>query len=109
MSFTNRPWDAGAMSKGKEAGAYCACCLIDLNTGGKKIKSKCKLPVRSTPGGAWNLNAMSAAAAVLAGGRGGVHAPAAAKRKAARKLVRLYRQAKRQPPSALLRVAGMKR
>lgn len=107
MPFTNSPWDAGAVKSGQEAGAYCSCCLIDMNTG-EKAKDACKLPVRSTPGGAYNLNAMSAAAAALAGARGGLDAPAEKKRTAARKLVRLYREAKREPPPALLRVAGQR-
>ena len=105
MAFSSSPWDAGKVKASQEAGAYCRCCLMDLNMG-EKTKDACKLPVRSTPGGAYNLNAMSAAAAALAGARGGLNAPAEEKRKAARRLVRLYRQAKKEPPPALLRVAG---
>ena len=105
MPFSDAPWDAGKVKAGQEPGPYCSCCLIDLNTG-EKVKDQCKLPVRSTPGGPYNLNAMAAAAAVLAGGRGGVDAPPEKKRSAARKLVRLYREAKKNPPPALLRAAG---
>jgi hypothetical protein len=96
------------VKSGQEAGAYCQCCLIDLNSGGEKVKDQCKLPVRATPGGPYNVNAMSAAAAALAGARGGVNAPAAKKKSVARRLVRLYREADREPPPALLRVAGMR-
>lgn len=107
MSFTSGPWDAAGVKSGQEAGPYCACCLMDLNEGAK-VKDRCKLPVRSTPGGPYNLNAMAAAAAALAGGRGGLDAPGDEKRKAARKLVRLYREAGKEPPAALRRVAGMR-
>ena len=105
MGFTNKPWDAAVVKRNLEAGDYCRVCLIDTNTG-EKVKVKCKLPVRHAPGGPYNLNAMSAAASALAGGRGGVNAPSEKKKAAARKLIRLYRQAKREPPASLRRVAG---
>ena len=105
MSFTNKPWDAAAVKRNLEAGDYCQCCLIDFNEG-EKVQAKCKLPVRHTPGGPYNLNAMSAAASALAGGRGGVNAPVDKKKAAARKLIGLYREAKREPPPSLKRVAG---
>jgi len=108
MPFTSAPWDGGAVESGQEAGAFCRCCLIDLNEG-EKSKGQCKLPVRSTPGGPYNVNAMAAAAAALAGARGGLSAPAEDKRKAARRLVGLYREAKKEPPAGLLRAAGMRR
>lgn len=75
MPFTSSPWDAGAVESSQEAGAYCRCCLIDLNEG-EKSKGQCKLPVRATPGGPINTNAMGAAAGSLAGSRGGLNAPA---------------------------------
>lgn len=103
MPFTSALWDGGAVESGQEAAEFCRCCLIDLNEG-EKAKAMCKLPVRATPGGPVNLNAMAAAAAALAGARGGLDAPAEAKRAAARKLVRLYREAEREPPAGLLRV-----
>jgi len=105
MSFTNKPWDKAAVSRNLNEADYCKVCLIDMNEG-EKIKAKCKLPVRHTPDGPYNLNAMSAAASVLAGGRGGIDAPSDKKRSAARKLIRLYRQAEREPPPSLRRVAG---
>lgn len=105
MPFTSSPWDAAVVERGQEAGPFCQCCLIDLNEGEGKTKGLCKLPVRSSPGGPYNLTAMGAAAAALAGARGGLDAPPDAKRKAARKLVRLYREAEREPPAGLLRVA----
>lgn len=110
MPFVSSPWDAGAVKAAQEAGAYCRCCLMDLNASGQeKTKDNCKLPVRARPGGPINTNAMGAAAGALAGSRGGLDAPADAKRSAARKLVRLYREAKREPPAGLLRAAGMRK
>jgi hypothetical protein len=104
MPFTNAPWTQPSTQL--DADDYCATCLIDLNPGGEeKVKANCKLPIRSTPRGPYNLKAMAAAAAALAGARGGVDAPAAEKRKAARKLVRLYREADREPPETLVRIA----
>jgi len=105
MPFTSAAWDGGKVESSQDAGAFCRCCLIDLNTG-EKTKGACKLPVRSSPAGPYNLNAMGAAAAALAGARGGLDAPPEAKRKAARKLARLYREAGRTPPQGVLRVAG---
>ena len=105
MPFTDTPWE-NPQSR-LNTNDYCAVCLIDLNPSGQpKIKANCKLPVRSTPGGAYNRNALRAAAAALAGARGGVQAPANAKRKAARKLVRLMREAGITVGESLLRIAG---
>jgi hypothetical protein len=108
MSFSTSPWDASKVKSSQEAASYCRCCLIDTNKGGDKIKDNCKLPVVSTPGGPYNWHAMAAAAVALAGGRTPLQAPADAKRKAARKLVGLYRQFKKEPPASLLRIAGMR-
>ena len=89
----------------KDAADFCAACLIDLNAPNEeKIKSKCKLPIRE-PGGVLNRNAIHAAAASLAGARGGVQAPPEAKRKAARRLLSLYREMDEEPPESLRRLA----
>ena len=107
MAFTNSAWDGDAVESRLEPGAYCSVCLIDMNEGGgEKTKQKCKLPVRAQPGGAYNLNAMTAAAGALAGARGGLNAPAEQKRKAARRLLRLYREAGKEAPAGVKRVAG---
>lgn len=76
-------------------------CLIHLHDGPPTSKGQCKLPVR-TPSGALNKNGVFAAAAALAGARGGVNAPADAKAKAARSLATFYNQlGKKAPPSVL--------
>lgn len=106
MPFTNAPWDGGAVESGQSAEAFCRCCLIDANEGGEKSKAACKLPIRSTPGGPYNTNAIAAAAAALAGARGGVDASPELKRRAARKLLSLYSELGRPAPDALKRIAG---
>lgn len=56
-------------------------------------------------GRALNRAGVHQAAAVLAGARGGVDAPKEAKREAARKLLRLYRELDDEPPESLEKVA----
>ena len=106
MPFSNKPWGAISEADYPDAEQFCSACLIDLNPEGRpKTKAACKLPVRE-PGGAYNRNAIHAAAAALAGARGGVDAPPEAKRRAARRLVRLYREMGEEPPEAIRRMAA---
>ncbi len=106
MPISDKPWGQVSESDYKDPESFCAACLIDLNESGKpKTKDKCKLPIRE-PGGALNRNAVHAAAAALAGARGGVQAPSEEKRKAAKKLMRLYRELKEEPPESLKRLSG---
>ena len=106
--FDLSSWDASVWN-GKSAEEYCAACLIDENKpGAKKIKAKCHLPVKKPGAKKYNLRAVFAAA----GGRGitrlkGVSAEA--KRKAARKIIALYRKAGEVAPPTIYRIAGMKR
>lgn len=105
MPFSDKPWGNVSEADYKDASAFCDACLIDLNKAGdEKVKGLCKLPIQE-PGGTYNRNAIHAAAAVLAGARGGVQAPPEEKRKAARKLVRLYSETKEEPPESLKRIA----
>ena len=106
MPFTDAAWESPESRL--DAADYCAVCLIDLNEGREKVKGNCKLPVRSTPGGPYNRNALRAAAAALAGARGGLDAPPEAKRSAARRLVRLMREAGINVGESLLRMAGQR-
>lgn len=104
--FSDKPWGSISEADYRDADAFCAACLIDLNPPGKdKTKANCKLPVKE-PGGAYNRNAIHAAAAALAGARGGVQAPPEEKRRAARALIRLYRQMNEEPPESLKQIAG---
>ncbi|MCL6611185.1 MAG: hypothetical protein K6T66_06570 [Peptococcaceae bacterium] len=108
MPISDKPWGSISESDYKDAEAFCKACLIDMNEPGKpKVKGRCKLPVRE-PGGALNRNAVHTAAAALAGARGGVDAPLAEKRKAARKLLALYQELKEEPPESIKRLAGAK-
>lgn len=108
MPISNKPWGNISESDYKDAASFCKASLIDLNeSGAEKVKAKCKLPVYE-PGGALNRNAVHAAAAALAGARGGVDAPVEEKRKAARKLIRLYRELDEEPPDSIKRLAGVK-
>lgn len=120
-NISSRPWD-GSAANYDDAGDWCNACLIDENPAGKpKVKGLCKLPVyEPSPDdpkggpegdnpthrvGALNVNAVHAAAAALAGGRGGVQASPAAKKAAAKKLIRLYRQIKEDAPASIKNMA----
>jgi len=85
---------------------YQRSCLIDRG-GDAPVKQRCSLPIRE-PNGDINRNALGAAAAVLAGGRGGVaNVSPELRRRAARALIRAYGEADMEPPDSLRRVAGM--
>lgn len=75
-------------------------CLIHQHQGPPTSKSECKLPVK-TPNGVVNRNGVHAAASVLAGGRGGVHASSEEKAAAKRSIVSLYGQLSEDPPTSL--------
>lgn len=103
MPFTNVPWDSPKSRL--EAADYCKVCAVDLNEPGEdKIKAKCHLPLRSRPGAPYNKNAIRNAMARLSQ----TQIPAAARRRAARRLVRLAREAGIGVGPATLRIAGMR-
>jgi hypothetical protein len=77
-----------------------AACLIHLHDGPPTSKSECKLPVK-TPSGVVNKNGVHAAAAALAGARGGVHASEVQKASAAKALRGYYTQMNEDPPPSL--------
>ena len=106
--MSEKRWGAISEADYEDAKDYCSACLIDLNPKGEeKTKENCKLPVREPKkmGGKLNRGAVHAAARVLSGARGGVDAPAEEKHKAARKLLRLYRNLDEDPPESLKKVA----
>lgn len=106
---STRPWSDITEADYEDAVEFCEASLINLNEGPRDEwkKSNCKLPVYEPKkmGRALNRNAVIAAAAVLAGARGGVKAPPEEKRKAARKLLQLYRELEMEPPESLRRIA----
>jgi hypothetical protein len=78
-----------------------AACLIHTHDGAPTSKSQCKLPVK-TPDGTLNRNGVHAAAAALAGARGGLKGVSAdQKDKAAAALRRYYSQLDEEPPESL--------
>lgn len=103
MDVSSKPWGQFSPSDYTDA-QWEAACILERGTG-NTAKERCALPVRE-PDGTLNSNGVHAAASVLAGGRGGVNAPPAAKRAAARKLLSLYRQIGDPPPDSLTRLAG---
>lgn len=104
MATTDKSWD-GSASRWPDTESFCKSCLIDENESGQdKTQANCKLPVYE-PNGDVNSNAVHAAAAALAGGRGGVKASPASKKSAAKKLIRLYGQIKDEPPDSLKKMA----
>lgn len=106
---STRPWSEITEADYEDAVDFCEACLINLNEGPREewTKANCKLPVYEPRkmGRALNRNAVLAAAAALAGARGGVKAPPEEKRKAARKLLQLYRQLDMDPPESLRQIA----
>lgn len=59
--FTDAPWSTPEADLTAEQ--YCSVCLVDMNEpGADKVKSMCKLPVRSSPGAPINRNALRNAA-----------------------------------------------
>jgi 2'-5' RNA ligase len=82
-----------------------AACLIHTHDGDPTAKSECKLPVK-TPDGALNRNGVHAAAAALAGARGGLKGVSDdQKKKAAGALRRYYTQLNEDPPESLTQSA----
>lgn len=77
-----------------------SACLIHIHQGAPTSKSECKLPVK-TPGGALNRNGVHAAAAALAGARGGVQASSEQKASAKRAIARLYSLLDETPPPSI--------
>lgn len=76
-------------------------CLIHNHTGTPTAKSQCKLPIK-TPTGVVNRHGVFAAAAVLAGSRGGVQASSEQKNSAATSLLHIYQRIGATPPPSLL-------
>lgn len=77
-----------------------SACLIHQHTGPPTSKAQCKLPVK-TPGGSVNRNGVHAAAAALAGARGGVNASSEEKARAKRAIKRLYSQLGEEAPDSM--------
>ena len=103
MVISDKPWSRFSESDYNDEQWYEAC-LIKPPKSEYTAKAQAKLPVRE-PDGTLNRNGVHAAAAALAGARGGVKAGAEEKRKAARALLRLYRELEEEPPKTIERLA----
>ena len=102
-SLSSAPWDGDAARFTPQQ--WRDSCLVDTGDGAPDAKSRYKLPVRE-PGGAYNRAALGAAAAALAGARGGsMNIPASAKKSAAKKLVSLYNRFNLPIPPSLKNMA----
>lgn len=109
---SNRPWSDIRDGDYADAVDYANSCLINDNTGPAQswTKDKAKLPVRepASMGGKLNRNGCHSAAAVLAGGMGGLKGVSPDdKRKAAKLLARYYRSWLKEPvPPSLKQLAA---
>lgn len=77
-----------------------SACLIHLHTGPPTSKDQCKIPVK-TPAGVLNRNGVHAAAAALAGARGGVNAPSDKISAAKTAVKRFYGTMNEKPPPSM--------
>lgn len=100
-AVTDKPWDGSASRFTPEQ--YRRSCLINTGQGDVDSKARYKLPVKE-PDGTINRNGVHAAAAALAGGRGGVNASPEQLRSAARKLAAIYREMGEDMPESLRRM-----
>lgn len=99
VTVSEKPWsDYSASDYSPEQ--WHSACLIHQHEGAPTSKGQCKLPVR-TPDGTLNRGGVQAAAAALAGARGGVDASSEEKSDAASALVKLYRHLDEDPPESL--------
>lgn len=99
MKVSTKPWSDYTKAD-YSLEQWHAACLIHQHNGAPESKSECKLPVR-TPNGTVNKNGVQAAAAALAGARGGVTASDTEKSGAKKALVRLYGQLDLEVPDSL--------
>lgn len=99
-----KPWGSYSESDYTLEQWYNAC-LIRPPKSDLESKSQCKLPIK-TPSGVVNKNAIFAAAAALAGARTPIKASTSEKSKAARTLIRYYREMDKEPPESLTKMSS---
>lgn len=101
MPFTDEAWETPEAELSAED--FCAVCAVDMNPSGQtKVKARCKLPLKKTPNGPYNRAAIRNAIARLPQ----TDLSPDAKRKAAKKLLRLAREGGIQVGIMLKRIAG---
>lgn len=99
VHISEKPW-SDYSSSDYSIEQWHAACLIHQHEGAPTSKGQCKLPVK-TPAGAVNRNGVHAAAAALAGARGGVNASPEQIASAKRAIRRLYSQLGESPPESM--------
>lgn len=97
--FSEKPWSEYTKADYTPEQWHRAC-LIHLHDGAPTSKDQCKIPVR-TPTGVISKPGVHAAAAALAGARGGVNASDEQKSKAKKALLRYYTSFGDTPPESL--------
>jgi hypothetical protein len=104
LHISEKPWsDYKASDYSVEQ--WHSACLIHLHDGAATSKDECKLPIK-TPDGVLNRNGVHAAAAALAGARGGLKGVSdEQKAQAAQALVRYYNQLDEEPPESLMQLS----
>lgn len=102
-SVSQKPW-SNYQPSDYTIEQYHAACLIHNHDGPPTSKTQCKLPIK-TPDGTVNKNGVFAAAAALAGARGGVNASSDQKASAAKTLINHYKKIGATPPPALTQMA----
>lgn len=104
--ISEKPWSPEPAAYGVPP-RWCFYSLINDNAvpTGQWTFEACHLPVYE-PDGDLNRNAVHAAAAALAGARGGVKTSAWAKRNAAKKLIGLYAKLNEPVPDSIRRLAA---
>jgi hypothetical protein len=105
IQIDEKPWSNYKESDYTPAQWHNACLIHTHGSGIPKVKTLCKLPVK-TPSGVVNRHGVFAAAGVLAGSRGGVNASINQKRKAANQLTRIYKQMGHEVPGSLTKVSA---
>lgn len=97
--ISEKPWSSYSQSD-YDISQWHRACLIHNHTGTPTSKSECKVPVK-TPDGTLSRSGVHAAAAALAGARGGVQASAEQMASAKTALRGLYSQLNETPPDSL--------
>jgi hypothetical protein len=100
IQIDETPWSHYKASDYTPAQWHNASLIHEHPPGVPTNKNQCKLPIK-TPSGIVNRHGVFAAAAVLAGSRGGVQATSEQKTSAANALLRIYGQMGADPPASL--------
>lgn len=106
VSISEKPW-SDYTSADYSIEQWHDACLIHQHNGSPTSKSQCKLPVK-TPSGTLNRNGVHAAAAALAGARGGVNASPEEKTSAMKQIRGAYSKLGEKPPPSMMQSEKLK-